>query len=638
MEHQFTPAALRALAAAANWAPRQGEPLGLPEVLLGLLDEPECRGAAMLTLRGVDLAAVRRRWPQLQSVPEEANLRRTRFSAALRVALGEAQRRLNSHAAATVELATEHLLFALVAGRHEVSGWLAECGFDADRLEAEILQLYGIQSEPLNCELPLDSPVDVAVASEIAPKPASLGSPVPLVNDVKLLRLLDAAANRAAEAMRVIEDFVRFVLDDRHLSETCKQMRHELTASLAVIPYAARLASRDTPGDVGTRLTTEAELRRADTHQVLAANFGRLEQSLRSLEEFGKLADARMATRIERLRYQSYTVQSAIAATAASPRRLDAARLYVLVDGRGNMKSFERLIDQLIEAGVHLIQLRDKQLCDRELIQRARRLSEKTAGRTTRWIMNDRPDLARLARADGVHVGQDELSVAEVRAVAGINALIGVSTHSLEQARAAVLDGADYLGVGPIFTSATKHFDRLPGLDLARAVAAEIRRPAFAIGGINPQTSATCWPLAYRESPFPARFCTHHIPPKSPANFSSASAKPIKHSARPFAPSARGAHHREVPFVACRVMVSTSSPAPATGRASRLSAVRDRSSRLSSWQVRRHSHSVHESSARRCRRLPTAAGRSMEVPKRQPDSCTWKILNSQQPQTVEDHQ
>ena len=111
------------------------------------------------------------------------------------------------------------------------------------------------------------------------------------------------------------------------------------------------------------------------------------------------------------------------------------------------------------------------------------------------FILNDRPDLAVLARADGVHVGQEELSVHDVRQIVGPTMLIGVSTHTIEQARQAVLDGANYLGCGPTFPSGTKHFDHFPGLDFLRQVAAEISLPAFAIGGITrenlPQVLAT---------------------------------------------------------------------------------------------------------------------------------------------------
>jgi len=100
-------------------------------------------------------------------------------------------------------------------------------------------------------------------------------------------------------------------------------------------------------------------------------------------------------------------------------------------------------------------------------------------------MVNDRPDIAVLAEADGVHVGQDDLSVYEARRIVGADLLVGVSTHSLEQARQAVLDGADYIGVGPVFTSKTKQFESLAGLEFVRQVAAEISLPWFAIGGIE---------------------------------------------------------------------------------------------------------------------------------------------------------
>jgi thiamine-phosphate pyrophosphorylase len=99
--------------------------------------------------------------------------------------------------------------------------------------------------------------------------------------------------------------------------------------------------------------------------------------------------------------------------------------------------------------------------------------------------MNDRPDIAVLSRADGVHVGQEELTVQDARQIVGPERLIGVSTHTIEQARHAVLDGASYIGCGPTFPSNTKQFDHFPGLDFLRQVAAEISLPAFAIGGIT---------------------------------------------------------------------------------------------------------------------------------------------------------
>jgi thiamine-phosphate pyrophosphorylase len=99
--------------------------------------------------------------------------------------------------------------------------------------------------------------------------------------------------------------------------------------------------------------------------------------------------------------------------------------------------------------------------------------------------VNDRADVAAIVGADGVHLGQEDLSVKDARAVVGTRTLVGVSTHNITQARAAVLDGANYLGAGPTFPSRTKAFDDFAGLEYLRQAAAEIQLPTFAIGGIT---------------------------------------------------------------------------------------------------------------------------------------------------------
>ena len=167
-----------------------------------------------------------------------------------------------------------------------------------------------------------------------------------------------------------------------------------------------------------------------------------------------------------------------------SCQRLADARLYVLLDGGDDLAQFERQVNAVVEA-VDVIQLRDKRLSDRELLERASVLRQRTRESGIQLIVNDRPDLAVVARADGVHLGQEDLSVRDARRLVGTSALIGVSTHDIEQARQAVLDGADYLGCGPTFPSRTKQFDRFPGLAFLEQVQAEIRLPCFAIGGID---------------------------------------------------------------------------------------------------------------------------------------------------------
>jgi thiamine-phosphate pyrophosphorylase len=300
-----------------------------------------------------------------------------------------------------------------------------------------------------------------------------------------VLRILDASLNRAAEGLRVVEDYARFVLDDRFLTAELKSLRHDLAAAATCIESVERHAARDTQRDVGTAVSTPSENRRSDVWDVCAASLKRTEQSLRSLEEYGKIASAEFAGRCESMRYRLYTVEKALDIGQSSRDRLANTTLCVLVEGGQSAESFEGLIRALVEAGVGMIQLRDKNIDDCDLMVRARALREFTGGSETLFIVNDHADIAAASNADGVHVGQEDLSVKDARAIIGPQALVGVSTHNIDQARAAVLDGANYLGAGPTFASRTKSFENFAGLDYLREAAGEIRLPTFAIGGIS---------------------------------------------------------------------------------------------------------------------------------------------------------
>jgi thiamine-phosphate pyrophosphorylase len=314
-----------------------------------------------------------------------------------------------------------------------------------------------------------------------------------------VFRILDAAINRAGEGIRVVEDYARMVLGDAYLSGQLKQLRHDLTQSVSSIDPVQRIAARDTVGDVGTTIQTTTEYERSfpnsgdhqtpiagepqkQTGGMIQANFGRAQQAIRTIEEFSKSLDTDLAKRVEQIRYRTYTLEKALLTTVVSLQNLAEANLYVLIEASGDVES---LVGQLIAAKVNLIQLRDKTLNDRQLVETGRALSSLTRGTKTRFIMNDRADLAIAANADGVHLGQDDLKVSDARRIVGAARMIGVSTHSIEQARQAVLDGANYIGVGPVFSSTTKQFDAHVGLELLVTVANEVKLPSFAIGGIN---------------------------------------------------------------------------------------------------------------------------------------------------------
>jgi thiamine-phosphate pyrophosphorylase len=301
-------------------------------------------------------------------------------------------------------------------------------------------------------------------------------------------RILDANANRAREGLRVAEDYCRFALDDALLSGQLKQLRHDLAAALADLSPELLLQARETLRDVGTEISTDAEQKRYSLLAVAQANLKRAQEALRTLEEFGKLHSARCAAALEQLRYRAYTLEKAIVLGTTGRQRLSDARLYVLLSGGGCAAALDWTIAEAAAGGAGIVQLREKSLSDRQLLERARQVCRWTREAGVLFVLNDRPDIARLAEADGVHLGQDDLPVKEARRILGPDALVGVSTHDLGQLRRAVLDGASYLGVGPVFPSGTKTFSEFAGLEFVRHAVAETSLPAFAIGGVNLQT------------------------------------------------------------------------------------------------------------------------------------------------------
>jgi len=487
MTFNFTPAADRAVTSAAHWRAATDDDIDAVALLHGLLEQSESRAAKQLSEARIDEEALNSfATPRKRRAGAGSSAAALRLSPEVETAIHAAILRLDENPR-TCQIATEHILLGLALADGDVGAQLRARGVDPVAMEDDICKRYGIDRTPI--------PLDFETPPVLEEEPgggATTSSPVASTlhgDSASIMRILDAAANRAGEALRVVEDYVRFTNNDAAATRECKQLRHDLTAALAALPLAERLAARDTIRDVGTTISTESERRRDDLRDVVTANLRRLQESLRSLEEFGKTRSAAFAAECEQLRYRSYTLQKALAAALDEPSslraRLEQSRLYILIDGRDSPEAFRTLVETLVAAGVDILQLRDKRLDDRTLLARARLLRKLTAHSETLFIVNDRPDLARLADADGVHVGQDELDVAAARAIVGGGRLVGVSTHNIEQARQAVLDGADYLGVGPTFPSGTKSFTEFPGVDFVRQVAAEIRLPAFAIGGID---------------------------------------------------------------------------------------------------------------------------------------------------------
>ena len=166
-------------------------------------------------------------------------------------------------------------------------------------------------------------------------------------------------------------------------------------------------------------------------------------------------------------------------------------RLYVILDAGLMREPATEFVRKLIGSGVEVLQYRAKNVPAREMLASARELAAVARSAGARFFVNDRPDVAYLAGAHGVHVGQDDLGVEEARVVVGLDAWVGLSTHNSEQFEKAAMRSADYIAVGPIFATTSKaNPDPIVGLHLIRRARRLTKRPIVAIGGITLERAA----------------------------------------------------------------------------------------------------------------------------------------------------
>lgn len=290
-------------------------------------------------------------------------------------------------------------------------------------------------------------------------------------------RILDANLDRAREGLRIIEEWCRFGLDDRELALSCKEMRHELAGWHSI----DLKSSRDTPHDIGTELTHEGEETRESIEGLLEANLARVQEALRAIEEYGKLYDSRMGTAFKALRYRVYSLESKLFSRTLRQKLKDSP-LYFVTSPEENL---EAIVEAALRAGLSLVQYRDKTADDTVRLEKAARLRELCHRYGALFILNDRVDIASAVNADGVHLGQQDIPIALAREFLGSRAIIGRSTTNPTEMEQALREGADYVGVGPVYETPTKPGKSAAGLEYVRYARANCPIPWFAIGGID---------------------------------------------------------------------------------------------------------------------------------------------------------
>ncbi len=302
----------------------------------------------------------------------------------------------------------------------------------------------------------------------------------------EIYRILDANFNRAREGLRVAEDCGRFALNDPAVTAMAKRMRSDLRDVMEELPMDEFITSRDTPGDLGTEITSPTEPSRANLTDVALAACKRVTEALRTIEEYSKIIAPGQVDKVERMRYNGYTLEQRLVQRIMVAKRFEQVRLYVLLTTslcRGSMRDTARAA---IAGGADAIQLREKGIGDGQFLALAAELRQMTDETGRLLIINDRPDIAAMVGADGVHLGQTDLPVAESRRLLRPGAIIGRSTHNIDQVKHAINEGADYIAIGPIFKTGTKDAGSAMTPKFIEEASQVTTLPLVPIGGIGP--------------------------------------------------------------------------------------------------------------------------------------------------------
>ena len=301
--------------------------------------------------------------------------------------------------------------------------------------------------------------------------------------------MIDANANRAREGLRVMEDTARFVLDDPELSKACKHARHDLQRAMSALPIASSqlLASRDTPGDVGTAISTDLEQSRPEgIASVASAACKRVTEALRTIEEAAK-ALAGNGEAFEQLRYRVYELEKQLM-LRLSPACPQWSLCVLITRELCVYHTPDEIIRRASEGGAQCIQIREKSMPDSEFLDYAGALVDICKSAGLHAIINDRVAIAQLVNADGVHLGDDDLPTHAARQLLGVGKWIGRTCPTMDAAINAINNGADSCGLGPVFPSTTKIKSTLAGTELIRDYITDSRSsstPHLAISGIT---------------------------------------------------------------------------------------------------------------------------------------------------------
>ncbi|MGE4286588.1 MAG: thiamine phosphate synthase [Phycisphaerae bacterium] len=268
-------------------------------------------------------------------------------------------------------------------------------------------------------------------------------------------RIIDANFNRAREGARMMEEFARFVLNNKPLSSRAKALRHRISAVVNRLDASSLLAARDSARDVGVHLQVQGQLKRGNLSDASSAAAKRLGEALRVLTETIQAIDPEIAAELESARFEAYALERDLAFAMNAHDKFASVRLYVLLDALEE-REFCTMARAVIDGGADCVQLRAKDVSGEVFFVLACRLTEICREAGVVSIINDRPDIAVASGADGVHLGSGDVPAKVLRAIATRPMILGLTTHNASELACAIEQGADYVGIGPFANTPTK--------------------------------------------------------------------------------------------------------------------------------------------------------------------------------------
>ncbi len=301
--------------------------------------------------------------------------------------------------------------------------------------------------------------------------------------DLRIYQIIDANLDRAREGLRVIEDWARFGLGKEKYVERIKNFRQILGKNHLEV-YKQ---SRNYIEDKCKGLTHQEQIKRKTPEQIISSNSGRVQEALRVIEEFSRLHNDELSKIASEIRYEIYTIEIDLLSLSKRDKTAKILKendLYLITDQKENLLE---IVEEILIAGVRIIQHRFKMGTDKDHLEEAIRIKNLCKKYNSLFIVNDRLDIALASNADGIHLGQDDLDLKTARKLLGYSKIIGISANNEIDISNALNDGCDYIGIGPVFETETKKNKKPIGIEKIKSLTKDLNIPWFAIGGINTQ-------------------------------------------------------------------------------------------------------------------------------------------------------